>query len=336
MSKRKIDKDFVLSDSSVNVYGFRLRTDGLMLDEVLKNPIGYYGHDYGEGVLCLWDDVRVEGDEVLGKPVINMEHPRAERTVKEIEEGFLNAASVGNICLMEYELEDNPADPENPILVGTKWYYKECSLVDSPGNRNAFKLYDKNDQELQLPNLKDSFKNSISNMNQPQFKITPALVALLSLSDGTTQEEFEGKVADLKKRAEDGDQAVKDKGEAERKLADLQDANTKDKVTAILAKGLADKKLTVELSKKLETKFAKDPEGLQDLVDSMTGHQSLTEAIEKAKGGDPSKVKNLADKTWKELDLAGELPNLKENDPDMFFDKFKEWHKKKHKEDKRA
>jgi len=39
---KKIDREFILSDSSVNVYGFRLLTSGYQIDEYKKNPIGYH------------------------------------------------------------------------------------------------------------------------------------------------------------------------------------------------------------------------------------------------------------------------------------------------------
>src|SRR6185369_11715418 len=145
--------------SSVNVYGFCLLSNGCLLDEVLKNPIGYYGHEKQDGILLTWENVRLGGDNIMGSPVINLEHPRAARTIQEIEDGTLKAASVGHICLLEHELRDNPADPENPILVGKKWYYKECSLVDSPANRSAFavELFDKDNNIINLSDVTNNF-----------------------------------------------------------------------------------------------------------------------------------------------------------------------------------
>ena len=38
---KKIDRQYVLSDSTVNEYGFRLLTSGYQLPAFKKNPIGY-------------------------------------------------------------------------------------------------------------------------------------------------------------------------------------------------------------------------------------------------------------------------------------------------------
>lgn len=169
MAFKKINKEFVLSDSSVNVYGFRLLTSGYVMDEFVKNPIGYYMHTPDDGVLMRWEDIRLDGDRIIGKPSINMLHPRGDRTATEIEEGFLNAASMGKICVLEYTLEDNPDDAENPVLVATRWYNKECSIVDNPGNRNAMKLEDANGNDINLSDI--SNKSKIKKNNDGQIRI---------------------------------------------------------------------------------------------------------------------------------------------------------------------
>lgn len=291
-----------------------------MLEEVLKNPIGYYGHEYADGVLLLWDDVRIEGDNILGKPVINMEHPRAERTVKEIEEGFLNAASVGNIVVLEHEFE-TVEGMEEPMLVVTKWYYKECSLVDSPGNRNAFRLYDQAEQEISLPNLKDSFKTNNNNMKTISLKLTPALVAVLNLSDAATPEDVEAGINALDARAKQGDAAVAENATLKTEVQSLKDKEVATEVAALLQKGLSDKKLTVQMKQQLELTYAGKPKELKNLMDTMPVHQSIVEKIDQAKA---TVVSNLQDKSWDELDKEdGALQNLKDNDFEAFKVKFK-------------
>lgn len=99
---QKIDKEFMLTDSSVNCYGFRLLTSGYMLNEFKRNPIGYFMHDRASGILVHWSDFRIENnDKVYAKPSINLSHPRGQRTVDEINNGFLNGASVGHIIMLE-------------------------------------------------------------------------------------------------------------------------------------------------------------------------------------------------------------------------------------------
>ena len=153
---KKIEKTFTLSDSTVNVYGYRLLTSGFQIDEFKRNPIGYYMHGTGEfpresGVLLKWDDLQIVGDRVIGKPVINLDHPRGNRTADEVEDGFLNAASVGSIVVLETSDDSSLILPGQTGPTVTKWFNREASLVDIPGNFNAFaELYDKDGNKLNL------------------------------------------------------------------------------------------------------------------------------------------------------------------------------------------
>jgi hypothetical protein len=321
MATQKINKDFVLSDSSVNVYGMRLLTSGYQMPEYLKNPIGYYGHKKDEGILLKWEDVRLDGDRVLGKPVINMDHPRATRTINEIEEGFLNSASMGKLVVIDAELEDNPEDPNDPILVATKWYNKECSVVDNPGNRNAMKveLCDANDNEIDLSDLINS-KIKKPNMKKVTLEITPELMGLLNLSDDKVT--AEAVTTGIKELHKENATLAAAKTKAETDLADEKKAATTAKVTAILDKGLADKKFDQATRDKLAKRYADAPQDLEDLVAGMAAYQSITAQIAKVQQ-EKKDVKDLADKSWEELDLADELTDLKENDLETFKKKFK-------------
>lgn len=342
MPSKKINKEFVLSDSSVNVYGMRLLTSGYDMAEFKKNPIGYYGHKKEDGVLMKWENLRVVGDNIVGKPVINLGHPRAERTIKEIEEGFLNAASMGKLVIIDAELADNPEDPANPILVVTKWYNKECSLVDNPGNRNAIKveLYDGEDNELNL----DDFKNSIpiaigtnskfqnDNQNQNSMKkvtleLTPKLLGMLNLSDDKATAEA---IAEGIEALHDENAALATaKEKAEQDLADTRAATISARVKAILGKGLAEKKYTADTRNKLEKAYAQMPDELEDLVKGMPVFEGVVDKIEKANA---RKLKRgLADKTWDELDLADELETLKQSDFELFKEKYRAKFRKEYK-----
>ena len=140
---KKVEKEFCLTDNSVNVYGYRLLTEGLELER-FNPPIGYLMHERDKGVAVRWEDFRLDGDKLYAKPVINdRDFPQLAQL---IEDGFYNAASVGHIVVLEW------SDDEKMKIVGqsdvtvTKWFPRECSIVDIPGNYNAIaQLYDEND-----------------------------------------------------------------------------------------------------------------------------------------------------------------------------------------------
>ena len=119
------------------------------------------------GVLVKWTGLKKKGDKVVGYPKINPSHPRAAQTIDEINNGFLNAASVGHIVVI-----DSSDDPllKLPGQTGptiTKWFNRECSLVDIPANVNSISLFDKDDNPLPL-NLFAVAQNLISSKHNPR------------------------------------------------------------------------------------------------------------------------------------------------------------------------
>ena len=319
---KKINKEYLLTDSSVNSYGFRLLTAGYQIDEYKKNPIGYNMHLRDGGVLVKWEDLKIKGDAVFGKPVINLSNARGQQTVDEIENDFLNAASMGHFVVLEMS---DDADLKLPGQTGptvTKWYNRECSLVDIPGNYNSLKLFDKDDNEI---NLADFSKHS--NFNMKKIILTAAQLTQLNLKadadDAAIETAFDALVA--KAAQVDGLQtqlnaANTAKGLAETALADLKKANIKNEVEQIIATGLADKKLTVEIGNKLKADYAENPTGLKALVDAMPAYNGIVKTIE----GGKTVSKSLADKSYEELDTEGKLEELKASDPDLFKAKYKE------------
>lgn len=159
----KVEKKFVLGDSSLNSYGFRLLTSGFMIDEFNKNPIGYYMHDRLGGVVLRWDNVQIEDDKITGVPVINTSNERGKKTLDEVNNKFLNAASFGSIVAIETSDEPALKLPGQTGATVTKWYARECSLVDIPGNFSAFALFNAKGEAIDL-----KFMSGTKNLNAAQ------------------------------------------------------------------------------------------------------------------------------------------------------------------------
>ena len=326
---KKIDRDFLLTNSSVNTYGYRLLTSGYLMDEYKKNPIGYYMHGTEEfpreqGVLVKWEDLKVVGDNVYGKPCINLSHPRGERTVREVESGFLNAASFGHFVVLG--ISSDPADylegQEGPTV--NKWFNRECSLVDLPGNYDALKneLFDENNNPLKLENLKTNFQN------MKQIFFTAEQLATMNLKADADSVAVATAFNALVAKAAKADGLVQDlatangaKKTAEDALTALKADTVTGEVDSILEKALnVDKKITKEVSTQLKADYATNPTGLKALVANMPNFMSITDKVKL----DSSKAKDLADKTWAELDKEGKLEDLKAADFDLFKTKYKD------------
>ena len=50
-------REFLLSDESLNSQGSIIMTDGIRLDRFLANPVMFYNHEQGKGVVGRWENV---------------------------------------------------------------------------------------------------------------------------------------------------------------------------------------------------------------------------------------------------------------------------------------
>jgi hypothetical protein len=313
---KKIDKEFCLTDNSVNVYGYRLLTEGLDLAQYKKNPIGFLMHDREGGVVVKWGDFRIEGDKLFGKPVINLSHPKGEEIASQVENGFINAASMGKIiCLAATDDESLKIEGQTGPTV-TKWFPREISFVDIPGNHNALaNLYDINDNEL---NLADFVKPKPKEMSK--VLLTAAMLTALNLSDKSSEDDTNKAFQDLLDKANkvpglENDLADRTKAltEKEKELSDLKAANLTKEVQDLLDKGEADKKLTKEMSKNLAESFAGNPTGLKNLIDAMPAQTLITDQL-----GDNKDATAFAGKKWDDLYQSNELETVRTKFPDLY------------------
>lgn len=307
---KKIDKEFCITDNSLNVYKYRCLTEGLQLDEVKKNPIGFLMHKRENGVVVRWEDFRTENDQVFAKPVVNLSHPEGQSIADQIENGFLNAASVGKIVCLEATNDPNLKLEGQTGPTVTKWFPREISLVDIPGNYNALaNLYDENDNELNLADFNND--NTDNTMSKNALNVAVILTAL-NLSDQAQEGEVLGVIQDLIDKADKVPILEKDLKDKEKELDSLKQEGVKKEVTNLIAQGKESKKLTEEMANKLSEKYATDPEGLKDLIDTMPTQISVVETINTPDLGD------WENKDWDSLYREGKLGELKEKYPELY------------------
>ncbi|MBE2289344.1 MAG: hypothetical protein IAE95_07300 [Chitinophagaceae bacterium] len=291
---KKAERSYVLSDSSVNEYGFRLLTSGYEIESFRKNPIGYYMHKREDGIVLKWEDLRVEGDQVLGVPVINLANARGEQTLQEAENGFLNAASVGHIVVLEYSLDKELMLPGQTGPTITRWYNKECSLVDIPGNCNALtQLYDANENELNLADMGGS--RQMYPMGNHELLATMAThLKMEKTSDvhqiGKAVERLAQKATQLEA---ENQLLYEERARLTATLDEIQASRKKAEVQSLLVRALEDKKVTVELRDRLATDYAGNPDGLRTLIAAMPAYRSIAEQLSQ-----PKQEGNMADWTW--------------------------------------
>lgn len=164
---------FKVSDESVNSHGFYVKTSGIRLDEFRSNPVMLYLHNGELLPIGLWENLRVENNELLADAIFDTDDAFAREIERKVQKGFIKGASMG---LTNYTLSDDPAlmkpGQTRPAVVESTLY--EISITPLPSNRNALKLRG----DTKLLNLSEAAKNEIDTI-LPLIKIEKPMKQLL-------------------------------------------------------------------------------------------------------------------------------------------------------------
>lgn len=296
MDYKKIDKEFLLSDDTVNCYGYRLLTSGLRLER-FNPPIGFLMHNREAGIAVRWEDLCVRNGALYGRPVVNQ--TAFPELAQQIENGFYAAASVGHIVALKvtedtaYKLEGQ----DGPTVL--EWFPREISIVDIPGNYNAIaQLFDEADNLLH--DLTDKLSD---NMNKTTIEV--GALGLPNLSADSTVEQVQAVISDLVARASRADSA-------EMALNDLKAQVSADKVKALIIGALGAHKVNQAGADRLQNDYRDNPEGLKALLDAMPEQRLIASQLQ-------TEIPQMYQgKTWHDLYVSGQLADVKKNYPDFY------------------
>ena len=306
----KVDKEFLLTDETVNCYGYRLLTSGLQLDR-FDPPIGFFMHDREKGVAVKWTDLTVRDGALYGKPVVD--ETRFPDLAQQIIDGFYAAASVGHIVALEWSDEPEMKLEGQTGPTVTKWFPRECSIVDIPGNYNAVaqdKLFDEGDNVLL--DLSDNL-NTLNFMEKPAILVEALLaLSLPNLAADATPEQALEVIRELAAKASKADGLETELKNLRAEMAALKEKTDSEKIASIVEKALADHKINQAMADKLKADYKSNIAGLQALVDAMPAQSTITSQMKTAV---PDKY---VGKTWDDLYMSGELADVKKNYPDLY------------------
>ena len=139
----------ILSDQSVNSYGFRVLTGGADLSAFQQNPVLFFNHRTFEAPAGKWQDLQINGEQISAEPVFDLDDPEAAQLAGKYERGFLNASSIG-LRVLETSEDPTLMQPGQIYPTVTKWKLMEASIVSIPANANAVRLYDGEGKEFNL------------------------------------------------------------------------------------------------------------------------------------------------------------------------------------------
>ena len=141
-------KDVIISTSRLNSYGTRIITSGIDIEQYKRNPILLYMHER-RNVIGRVENIRFEGDRLIGTPVFDMEDEDAAKIGRKWENGFLNMVSGG---FEPVELSNDPQHllPGQTRSTVMRSVLREVSIADLGSNDDAIKLYEPSGKLLQL------------------------------------------------------------------------------------------------------------------------------------------------------------------------------------------
>ncbi|MBR7002535.1 MAG: HK97 family phage prohead protease, partial [Neisseriaceae bacterium] len=161
---------FIISDESVNSYGYIVKTDGIDTTAFERNPVMLYMHER-KTVVGRWENIRKDGTRLLADAVFDESTELGRRVKNQVENGFLRSASIGVDIVEEKVI--------NGVKTVTKSVLFEVSIVDIPANQNALKLYRKGNRQrlaLELPEKVEDLRG--------------AIISILGLDEDVTDEDI--------------------------------------------------------------------------------------------------------------------------------------------------
>jgi phage head maturation protease len=246
-------KTFVLSDESINSYGFRVLTAGIALDRFERNPIMLWNHtrsvrDDRETMLPIgkWANIRVEDGRLIADAVFDEKDKFAMKIAEKVEQGIINMASIGFVVNEE---SDKPEVvlPGQTLKTVTKCTLLEVSIVDIGSNANAVALYDKEGNIMELSAGGQCAVGLINNSKNTSMDVKE-IAKILGLKEDATEAEIKEKLNALNR--EQKDEAANSRiGELEGKLRQLEAekaAQEKKAITTLVDDAVKAGKITID------------------------------------------------------------------------------------------
>ena len=293
-----------ITNESLNSYGTRVLTAGMIVEQYNRNPVLLYMHQRGQ-VIGYVKDLQVENDAVTGELVFDEASELSVRCKKQWEFGSLKMVSVGIDIL---ETSDDPQylvqGQTAPTITKSKLF--EVSLVDIGANDDAIVLQKdgvrltlgKNAAEV-LPLLHSN------NNNQKTKKMDQEKLALqLGLPKDADEATINAKLAKLQA----------DGAEAET-LRQERDTLRAARIETLVNAAITEKKIGEDKKQQfldLGKKIGADE--LKQTFDAMSPHVKLSNIV--TGGGDPAgghaEYKKLSDVP------SDELSKMREQNPAQY------------------
>lgn len=331
--RKKTMKRIVISDESINSYGFWVRTDGIDLSAFLKNPVMLWNHNRGGlGVtsdqlpIGIWKDLRIENGVLTGEPVFDENDEFAVKIKQKYESCILNACSIG-FAPLEWSDAPEMLKEGQKVATVTRCRLLEISICDIPSNANAtVVLYDDDNKVINLSDLPNKAIGPKINNNMPK-----EIALTLGLDENASPQACVNAITELKSEIASHEATRQNLEEENRqmrlRLKAIDDAAAeaqKQEVVNLLDDAVKSGRIDATARPKFEKLFELDHEAAKTALAALPERKPME--AKPAGTGDS----DLCKMSWDELDKAERLYELKTKYPDIYQKKFNEKFNKKH------
>lgn len=334
-------KRIIISDESVNRYGFWTLTSGVDMTHFIKNPICYYLHrrsDKDSNVVSLpighWQDIEVKDGVISAVPFFSDEDEFAMKIYHKVEEGTIRMASAGLIPIEVSEAEHLRKEGQTlPALVKSEML--EASIADIGVNYNALTLYDNRDGVIKLSAssqedaaklLSELSSNHVSIKNTNMNPQLLALAILLGLGKDATEIQLAEKMtanhAELLKLQKENADLASAKTDLDNKLKALELATANKEIDGYLALAVKEGKITQKQVEGFKELATLNFDSVKATIDLMPTHTSA-EARMQGSSATAAQDNPLLKLSFDEAHKAGKLAEIKEKHPDYYKTIFK-------------
>lgn len=323
-------KTFILHDETVNTQGFRMLTSGIDLAVFRSNPVMLLNHNDWELPIGRWENIRVEGTQILADAVFDEQDERAVAIMGKVDRDFMKAASIG---AWPGETSSDPVYmlPGQTYPTVTKCTAREASVCTIGSNHNALALYDKNNKLIDLSDKSQLIKlfDTVSGMSPIKTNQNMSiLTGLLNLSDSASEQ---AQVEEVRKIISLRDQLQKENGtlktenatyKAKIELSDKKEKETRQATSIKLVDAaIKDGRLNAQGKESWLSMFDANHDAAKAQLDAIPTHKPVAAQVQT--GSAPTGKVQLSDMSFAEVVKADRLKELKK-DGDLYKQKFYE------------
>lgn len=326
-------KRIVISDESINSYGFWVMTDGIDLSAFLKNPVMLWNHNrsslgtnFDQLPIGRWKDLRVENGVLTGEPVFDENDEFAVKIKQKYESGILNACSIG-FTPLEWSDAPEMLKEGQKVATVTRCRLLEISICDIPSNANAtVVLYGDDDKAINLSDLPRMAIGPKINNNMPK-----EIALKLGLDENASPQACVNAIDELKSEIASHEATRQNLEQENRQLKQrlkaIDDAEAeaqKQEVVNLLDDAVKSGRIDATARPKFEKLFELDHEAAKTALAALPERKPLEAKPVGTADGDLCKM------SWEELDKSDRLFELKMKYPEIYQQKFDEKFHQKH------